>query len=162
VSRISVSLTINGVVNRAEVDSRTLLIDFVREIAGLTGTKRGCNEGKCGACTMIVDGGAIKTCNMLAATADGSIIETVEGLGTIEALHPIQESFHRHHGLQCGFCTAGFLMLTKHLIERGIAADHATIREAIHGNICRCTGYQKIVESISAAVSAMRPHVTAE
>ena len=150
---VSVSLTINGSPVRAEIDPRTLLLDFVRDEAQLTGTKRGCNEGKCGACTVILDGRAIKSCNMLAATADGARIETVEGLGTAAQLHPIQESFHRNHGLQCGFCTAGFLMMTKYLIARGLSADHDEIRKAVHGNICRCTGYQKIVESIAEAVS---------
>jgi aerobic-type carbon monoxide dehydrogenase small subunit (CoxS/CutS family) len=150
---VPVRLTINGVAAQGDVDPRTLLVDFIREQAGLTGTKRGCNEGKCGACTVILDGIAIKSCNMLAASADGSSVETIEGLGSASALHPIQTSFHVHHGLQCGFCTAGFVMMTKYLIDRGLEPDHAKIREAIHGNICRCTGYQKIVESIAAAIS---------
>lgn len=151
-SRVSVSMTINGHHQQAEVDSRLLLLDFIRDEAGLTGAKRGCNEGKCGACTVILDGRAIKACNMLAASADGAVVETVEGLGEVGALHPIQQSFHHHHGLQCGFCTAGMLMMAKYLIDRGLKADHDEIREAIHGNICRCTGYQKIVESIAAAI----------
>lgn len=148
---IQVSMTINGQARQADVDTRTLLLDFIRDAAKLTGPKRGCNEGKCGACTVICDGLAVKSCNMLAATADGCAIETVEGLGTLKQLHPIQEAFHKHHGLQCGFCTAGFLMTAKNLIDQGLSPDHNEIRHAIHGNICRCTGYQKIVEAISEA-----------
>ena len=151
---IEVSLSINNRQFSAVVDTRTLLLDFIRDQAELTGSKRGCNEGKCGACTVILNNKAIKACNMLAIAAEGAKIETVEGLATGDRLHPIQEAFHKGHGLQCGFCTAGFLMTTKSLIADGIAADEDVIREAIHGNICRCTGYQKIVESIVQAVGS--------
>lgn len=156
-STVRVRLALNGQPFEAEVDARTLLLDFLRDEARLTGAKRGCNEGKCGACTVIMDGLAIKSCNALAARADGTAVETVEGLGTIDRLHPIQEAFHRKHGLQCGFCTAGLLMTTKYLIDQGLAADDKAIREAIHGNICRCTGYQKIVEAIIEAVTVLAP-----
>lgn len=159
--KTSVSLAINGKPFTATVDTRMLLLDFIRDEAELTGSKRGCNEGKCGACTVLVNGLAIKACNMLAASADGTTIETVEGLESKGDLHPIQQAFHRNHGLQCGFCTAGFLMTTKYLIDNGIDGDEQTIRDAVHGNICRCTGYQKIVESILDAIKISSPQETA-
>jgi aerobic-type carbon monoxide dehydrogenase small subunit (CoxS/CutS family) len=145
---VNVRVTLNGKPFEAEVDARTLLLDFIRDNAGLTGAKRGCNEGKCGSCTVIMDNVTVKSCNVLAARADGTSLETVESLGTPEALHPIQASFHKNHGLQCGYCTSGFLLTTKQLLDAGCPPDPEIVREAIHGNICRCTGYQKIVESI--------------
>lgn len=145
---VNVKVTLNGKPFEAQVDARTLLLDFVREQASLTGAKRGCNEGKCGSCTVIMDGVTVKSCNVLAARADGTTLETVESLGTPQALHPIQASFHEHHGLQCGYCTSGFLLTAKHLLDTGCPADPEVVREAVHGNICRCTGYQKIIESI--------------
>ncbi|MGE0678921.1 (2Fe-2S)-binding protein [Pseudolabrys sp.] len=151
-NKLRVSVTINGAAFTTVVDTRTLLLDFIRDAAELTGAKRGCNEGKCGACTVLVDGRAIKSCNMLAASADGAAIETVEGLASNGKLHPIQEAFHRNHGLQCGFCTAGFLMTAKFLLDNGIEPDESLIRDAVHGNICRCTGYQKIIESVMDAI----------
>lgn len=145
---LSVRMSINGQAVEAAVDSRTLLLDFLRDHAGLTGAKRGCNEGKCGSCTVILGDATVKSCNVLAAQANGSAIQTVEGLGAIGNLHVIQRAFHEHHALQCGFCTAGFLMTTKYLYDNAFPAEPDAIREALHGNICRCTGYQKIVEAV--------------
>jgi carbon-monoxide dehydrogenase small subunit len=139
------------------VDNRTLLLDFIRDSADLTGAKRGCNEGKCGACTVIADGVPVKSCNVLAVSANGSKIATVEGLSDGAALHRIQESFHRNHGLQCGFCTSGFLMMAKHLLDIGLEPDPIKIRDAVHGNICRCTGYQKIIESLVEVLQGADP-----
>jgi glyceraldehyde dehydrogenase small subunit len=156
-SKLTVSAIINGAAFAALIDPRTLLLDFIRDEAELTGAKRGCNEGKCGACTVLVNGQAIKSCNMLAASADGASIETAEGLASNGELHPIQEAFHRNHGLQCGFCTAGFLMTTKFLLDRGVEAHEPSIRDAVHGNVCRCTGYQKIIESIMDAIKTRVP-----
>jgi aerobic-type carbon monoxide dehydrogenase small subunit (CoxS/CutS family) len=150
--RLNISCTLNGKPFQASAEPRTLLLDFLRDEAGATGAKRGCNEGKCGACTVLMDGVAIKSCNALAARADGTDILTVEGLGTAEKMHPIQQAFHEKHGLQCGFCTGGMLMTTKYLIDSGIKPDPEVIRDAIHGNVCRCTGYQKIVESVVEAI----------
>lgn len=151
-SKLTVSMQINGKPFAADVDPRTLLLDFVRDEAGLTGAKRGCNEGKCGACTLLLDGLAVKACNVLAARADGGELVTIEGLASEGTLGPIQQSFHENHGLQCGFCTSGMILMTHYLLQTGLTDDEAEIREALHGNICRCTGYQKIVEAVVAAV----------
>lgn len=150
---LSVQMCINGRTVEAVVDSRTLLLDFLRDHAGLTGAKRGCNEGKCGSCTVILDDATVKSCNVLAAQTNGSAVQTVEGLGTAENLHVIQRAFHEHHALQCGFCTAGFLMTTKYLYDNAFPAEADAVREALHGNICRCTGYQKIVEAVLEVLS---------
>jgi glyceraldehyde dehydrogenase small subunit len=155
-SNLTISCQLNGQAFTAQTEPRTLLLDFIRDCAGATGAKRGCNEGKCGACTVLLDGVAIKSCNALAARAEGCSIETIEGLGTPDKLHPIQQAFHEKHGLQCGFCTGGMLMTTKYLIEQGLEPDPEKIRDAIHGNVCRCTGYQKIVESVIEAIHKMR------
>ena len=151
-SKLAVSMTINGQLFAAEVDPRTLLLDFVREHAGLTGAKRGCNEGKCGACTLLLDGLAVKACNVLAARADGGSLLTIEGLAVDGTLGPIQQAFHENHGLQCGFCTSGMILMTHYLLQNGLTDDEAAIREALHGNVCRCTGYQKIVEAVADAI----------
>lgn len=155
-NKLEVTIQLNGRTVTATVDSRTLLLDFIREQAGLTGAKRGCNEGKCGTCTVIMDGMTVKSCNVLAAQADSALVETVEGLCEGEKLHAIQASFHEHHGLQCGFCTAGFLMTTKYLYDNDFPADARAVREVLHGNICRCTGYQKIVESVVSVLQQRR------
>jgi glyceraldehyde dehydrogenase small subunit len=152
VSKLTVSVKINGQPFTAEVDPRTLLLDFVRDDAGLTGAKRGCNEGKCGACTLLLDGLAVKACNVLAARADGASLLTIEGLATDGTLSPIQQAFHENHGLQCGFCTSGMILMTHYLLQNGLKDDEAEIRDALHGNVCRCTGYQKIVEAVVDAV----------
>jgi carbon-monoxide dehydrogenase small subunit len=151
-----VSVEINGQTCAATVDNRTLLIDLIRDQAGLTGTKRGCNEGKCGACTVLLDGRPVKSCNVLAARADGAKVQTVEGLAPPGELGPLQQAFHNRHGLQCGFCTGGMLMMAQHIVHSGVPNEPEAIREAIHGNICRCTGYQKIVEAIGEAIGNVR------
>lgn len=149
--RHAVEVTINGTSHRAEVEARTLLSDLLRDHLNLTGTNVGCEHGYCGACTVIVDGQTARSCLMLAATADGSDIRTVEGLAPdSDTLSPLQESFQQHHGLQCGFCTSGMLMTATELIESGESLDEATVRRALTGNICRCTGYVHIVDSVMA------------
>lgn len=152
----SISSKINGKQYTAEMDPRTLLLDFIRDHAGLTGSKRGCNEGKCGACTVMLDGLTVKSCNLLAMRAHNKEILTIEGLASEDQLSPLQQCFHENHSLQCGFCTAGFLMSAKYLLEHNAKPSDAEIREAVHGNVCRCTGYQKIVEGIRAAAQRLK------
>ncbi len=155
VSRQEVAVRINGTVYRDEVDVRTTLADFIRGCAGLTGTHLGCEHGVCGACTVLLDGEPVRSCLMLAVQADGAEITTVESLGTPERLHPLQEAFRDHHGLQCGFCTPGFLMTALAFLREHPHPTEAQIREAIAGNLCRCTGYQGIVEAIADAARRM-------
>jgi aerobic-type carbon monoxide dehydrogenase small subunit (CoxS/CutS family) len=149
-----ITLRVNGKPHTAEIQTRVHLADFLRQSLGLTGTHLGCEHGVCGACTIIVDGRAVRSCLMLAVQADGAEIETVESLGTSEALSPLQQAFARHHGLQCGFCTPGMLMSLEVFLRRNPRPTAADIREAISGNICRCTGYQGIVEAALAAAAA--------
>ncbi len=151
-----ISTKINGKQYTADIDPRTLLLDFIRDNANLTGSKRGCNEGKCGACTVILDGLTVKACNLLAMRAHGKEVLTIESLAVDGHLSPLQECFHENHSLQCGFCTAGFLMSAKYLLANNPSPSEAEIRDAIHGNVCRCTGYQKIVEGIRAAADRLR------
>jgi len=153
---VSISVKINGKQYNADIDPRTLLLDFIRDQAGLTGSKRGCNEGKCGACTVMLSGLTVKACNLLAMRAHKQEVLTVEGLAVDGHLTPIQQCFHENHSLQCGFCTAGFLMSAKYLLAQNPEPSEAEIRDAIHGNVCRCTGYQKIVEGIQAAASRLK------
>jgi carbon-monoxide dehydrogenase small subunit len=149
ISRTEVSIVVNGTAIRAESDVRMTLADFLREKVGLTGTHLGCEHGVCGACTVLVDGLSIRSCLMLAVQADGSEIETVEGLALEDGeLHPIQEAFTRHHALQCGFCTPGFLMTVKEYLAERPAVDEVEIRARLAGNLCRCTGYQNIVDAV--------------
>jgi aerobic carbon-monoxide dehydrogenase small subunit len=150
-----ISANINGKQYTADIDPRTLLLDFIRDHAGLTGSKRGCNEGKCGACTVMLDGLTVKACNLLAMRAHNKEVLTIEGLATDGHLSPLQQCFHEKHSLQCGFCTAGFLMSAQYLLEHNSQPSDGEIREAIHGNVCRCTGYQKIVEGIQAAAERL-------
>jgi carbon-monoxide dehydrogenase small subunit len=150
----NVTLTINGKEVSADVEDRTLLTDFIRETARLTGTHVGCDTSQCGACVVHVDGKAVKSCTILAAQASGSQITTIEGLATNGQLHPVQTAFHEHHGLQCGFCTPGMIMAAVAMIdEHGSALDEATIRKELEGNLCRCTGYHNIVKAIHAAAT---------
>lgn len=151
-ARVSVTLTVNGVERSAQVPPRTLLADFLRDHLGLTGTNLGCEHGYCGACTVLVDGQTSRSCLMLAVSAEGSDVTTVEGLSQDGELNPLQRAFHEAHGLQCGFCTPGFLMTATELLDRtdGLL-EEAEIREAITGNICRCTGYVHIVDAIRRA-----------
>ncbi len=148
----TVSMNVNGREVSADVEDRTLLVEFIRENLKLTGTHVGCDTSQCGACVVHVDGKAIKSCTMLAVQANGSSVTTIEGLATNGELHPVQQAFHENHGLQCGFCTPGMIMSAVDMIERHDAKlDEATIRAELEGNICRCTGYHNIVKSIQAA-----------
>ena len=151
--KLSVNLTVNGKPVAAEVESRTLLVDFLRDRMQLTGTHVGCDTAQCGACTVLVDGKAVKSCNMLAVQAIGAQVTTIEGLATNGALHPMQAAFKKHHGLQCGFCTPGMIMASRQLLERNPSPTEAEIRHGIEGNLCRCTGYQHIVNAVRAAAA---------
>ena len=146
-----VSLTVNGAVHEREVEARRLLVHFIRDDLGLTGTHIGCDTGNCGACTVLLDGAAVKSCMLLAVQADGTTVETVESLSPEGELHPLQQAFSDHHALQCGYCTPGMLMSAKHLLDHNAEPTENEIRRAIQGNICRCTGYVNIVEAIAAA-----------
>ena len=150
-TRHPISLTVNGEVITAEVRSAQLLSDFLRTELALTGTKRGCETGTCGACSVTMDGDVVKSCLCLAVQADGAVIKTVEGLGTPDAPSVLQRAFMEHGGLQCGYCTPGFLMAAKDLLSRISDPDENQIRAALSGNLCRCTGYQGIVDAIAAA-----------
>jgi len=152
----SVSMTVNGRTVGGEVEDRTLLVSFLRDTLGLTGTHVGCDTSQCGACVVHVDGRAVKSCTMLAVQASGSDIVTIEGLAKGDELHPVQVAFREHHGLQCGFCTPGMIMTAVDMIRRrGGPLDEQTIRHELEGNICRCTGYHNIVKAIEAASREM-------
>jgi carbon-monoxide dehydrogenase small subunit len=148
---VTVTLTVNGVKYQRAVEARMLLSDFLRHELGLTGTHVGCEHGVCGTCTVLLDGESVRSCLMFAVQADGHQVMTVEGLGSVDNLHPLQAAFQEAHGLQCGFCTPGFLMSLVPFLEQNHDPTEAEIREAISGNLCRCTGYQKIVESVKLA-----------
>jgi carbon-monoxide dehydrogenase small subunit len=153
---LPISLTVNGQVYSDQVEPRMLLSDFLRHQLGLTGTHVGCEHGVCGACTVLFDGLAVRSCLMFAIQADGHTIMTVESLSQdLEQLHPLQDSFREAHGLQCGFCTPGFLMTLLPFLEENPNPSEQEIREAISGNLCRCTGYQHIVEAVSLAATKM-------
>ena len=152
-----ISMTVNGKSVSADVEDRTLLVTFIREHLGLTGTHVGCETSQCGACTVHVHGQAMKSCSMLAVMAEGADVTTIEGLAPgPDTLHPVQEAFREHHGLQCGFCTPGMIMSATDMIRRyeGKLDEH-TIREQLEGNLCRCTGYHNIVKAIEAAAETM-------
>jgi len=155
IARQQVSITVNGQQRQADVEPRRLLVHFIREDLGLTGTHVGCDTSQCGACTVIMNGLAVKSCTVLAAQADGAEVMTIEGLAKDGELHPIQEGFWEEHGLQCGFCTPGMILSTYDLLQRNPNPSEAEIRHAIDGNICRCTGYQHIVKSIQYAANKM-------
>jgi carbon-monoxide dehydrogenase small subunit len=148
-----ITLTINGKRREDEVEPRLLLIHYLREVAGLTGPHIGCETSICGACTVAVDGQAVKSCTMFAVQADGRDVLTIEGLAANGNLHPVQEAFWNEHGLQCGFCTPGMIMASKQLLERNPSPTEAEIRHGIEGNLCRCTGYQHIVNAVRAAAA---------
>lgn len=152
----SVELLVNGEPRSLEVEPRTLLVHALRDELGLTGAHVGCDTSQCGACTVLFDGRAVKSCTLLALQADGAELQTIEGLASDGELHPIQRAFVEHHGLQCGFCTPGMILTAADLLSRDPDPDEETIRRSIRGNFCRCTGYQSIVESIQAAGSALR------
>ncbi|MFQ5784441.1 MAG: (2Fe-2S)-binding protein [Alphaproteobacteria bacterium] len=152
---ITVSLTVNGEDVAREVEGRTLLVDFLREGLGLTGTHVGCDTAQCGACVVQVDGRSVKACAMLAVQAEGRAVTTIEGLAKDGELHPMQAAFHANHGLQCGFCTPGMVMSAIDLVRRNPAPSEAEVRAGIAGNLCRCTGYHNIVKAIQAGARAM-------
>jgi carbon-monoxide dehydrogenase small subunit len=147
-----IAITVNGTLYKESVEPRLLLADFLRHTLGLTGTHVGCEHGVCGACTVLVDGDSARSCLMLAVQADGRKVETVESLGRIGQMNPLQESFHEHHALQCGFCTPGMLMTATDLLRKYPLASDDDIRRGISGNLCRCTGYEHIVKAIRAVV----------
>lgn len=151
-----VQLTVNGQNVEKEVEDRTLLAQFLRDTLQLTGTHIGCDTSSCGACTILIDGKAIKSCTMLAVQADGSHIKTIEGMATNGTLHPLQEGFKEEHGLQCGFCTPGMIMTAADLLSHNNDPSEQEIREALEGNFCRCTGYHNIVRSIQYAAKKIR------
>jgi len=151
----SVSMNVNGSERQGEVESRTLLVHHIRENLGLTGTHIGCDTSQCGACTILMNGKAVKSCTVLAVQAEGAEITTIEGLAKDGELHPIQEGFWEEHGLQCGYCTPGMIMTTVDLLQRNPNPTEAEIRHGIEGNLCRCTGYQHIVKSIQYAANKM-------
>jgi carbon-monoxide dehydrogenase small subunit len=153
---VSLSLMVNGAAVRQDVDPRTLLVDFLRRDLGLTGTHVGCDTAQCGACTVHVDGRAIKSCNVLAVQLQGAKVTTIEGIaGANGELHPMQAAFKECHGLQCGFCTTGMVMSAIELAQRHPRADEATIRAELEGNLCRCTGYHNIVKAVAQGSAAM-------
>jgi aerobic-type carbon monoxide dehydrogenase small subunit (CoxS/CutS family) len=154
--RFSIRMTINRQPFEGTVSPRQLLSDFLREDANLTGVRVACEHGVCGACTILVDGKTARACLMLAVQADGAEVLTVEGLGQPGTLHPLQQAFWDHHGLQCGYCTPGMLMTAYELLSQNLDPSEAQVRQAIAGNLCRCTGYVHIVDSILAAAQAMR------
>ena len=156
--RIHITLTVNDVRYERQVEPRRLLSDFLRDDLRLTGTHVGCEHGVCGACTVLVDGDSIRSCLTFAVQCDGASVRTVEGLGEIGALDPLQESFRKHHALQCGFCTPGMLMTAMDLLAKYPLATDAEIREGLSGNICRCTGYVNIVRAVREAVAARDRH----
>ena len=152
-----IALTVNGTRHEADVEPRTLLVYFLRETLGLTGTNVGCDTSTCGACTVLVDGESVKSCTMLAVQADGTEITTIEGLAQNGDLHPLQKAFHEHHGLQCGYCTPGMIMASDSLIrEADGPLTESDVRLGLEGNLCRCTGYHNIVKAVLAASEEMR------
>ena len=152
ISKKTIALRINGVERQFEVEPRLLLVHLIRDVAGLTGTHIGCDTSGCGACTVMLDGAAVKACTVLAVQADGGEVLTIEGLARGEKLHPIQEAFWECHGLQCGFCTPGMILAAYQLLKRNSKPTESEIRHAIDGNLCRCTGYEHIVAAIRAVV----------
>jgi aerobic carbon-monoxide dehydrogenase small subunit len=151
-----VAITVNGGLCEADVEPRTLLVDFLREHLGLTGTKVACDTSQCGSCTVHLDGKAVKSCTVLAVQAEGATITTIEGLAANGTLHAVQEAFHEHHALQCGFCTPGMIMTTVDLLGRNPDPNDEEIRHGLEGNLCRCTGYHNIVRAVHEAAEAVR------
>ena len=156
--KLKVKITVNGTPYEREVEPRLLLSDFIRHDLGLTGTHVGCEHGLCGACTVLMDGEAVRSCILFTVMADGADIKTVESLGTMEKMHPIQEAFQEKHALQCGFCTPGFLMTTVEYLGKNPNPTAEEAREAIDGNFCRCTGYENIVEAVQLAAKKIAAH----
>jgi aerobic carbon-monoxide dehydrogenase small subunit len=160
---MKVSMSVNGVVEDHDVEPRTLLVHYLRDVVGLTGTNIGCDTTSCGACTILIDGQSAKSCTVLAATAEGSSVTTIEGLANGEELHPVQAAFREQHGLQCGYCTPGMVMAAVSLIDEhrtadgGTDLDEAEVREGLEGNLCRCTGYHNIVRAVLQAAGVSLP-----
>ena len=150
----AVALTVNGTRHEVEVEPRDLLVHVLREQLSLTGTNIGCDTSSCGACTVLLDGQSVKSCTVLAVQADGAAVTTIEGLASNGELHPVQQAFHDHHALQCGYCTPGMVMAAVSLIENGEATDRDAIRRGLEGNLCRCTGYHNIVEAVASAAGS--------
>jgi aerobic carbon-monoxide dehydrogenase small subunit len=153
---VRIGTTVNGQAHEDDVEPRLLLVQYLREAVGLTGTKIGCDTSSCGACTVLVDGESVKSCTMLAAQADGSQITTIEGLAQGDELHPVQAAFHESHALQCGFCTAGMVMATVSLLDEIPSPTERDVRLGLEGNLCRCTGYHNIVKAVLAAAESSR------
>jgi aerobic carbon-monoxide dehydrogenase small subunit len=153
---VRIGTTVNGQAHEHDVEPRLLLVQYLREAVGLTGTKIGCDTSSCGACTVLVDGESVKSCTMLAAQADGSEITTIEGLARGDELHPVQAAFHESHALQCGFCTAGMVMATVSLLDEIPSPTERDVRLGLEGNLCRCTGYHNIVKAVLAAAGTSR------
>jgi aerobic carbon-monoxide dehydrogenase small subunit len=153
---VKVEVTVNGTLQAHDVEPRVLLVQYLREACALTGTKIGCDTSSCGACTVLLNGESVKSCTMLAAQADGAAVTTIEGLADGDAWHPVQQAFHEHHGLQCGYCTAGMVMAAVSLLEEIPDPSERDVRIGIEGNLCRCTGYHNIVESVLAAAEQMQ------
>ena len=151
----TVSMTVNGKAVSHEVEERTLLVQYLRETLRLTGTHVGCDTSQCGACVVHVNGESVKSCTMLAVAAEGAEVTTIEGIGSAESLHPMQQAFHENHGLQCGFCTPGMVMSAIELVEKNPNPSEQDVREGLEGNICRCTGYHNIVKSVQAGAQKM-------
>jgi len=147
----AISVRVNGVTHEHEVEARLLLVHYLRDLLGLTGTHVGCETSLCGACTVLLDGQAVKSCTMFAVQADGSELTTIEGLASNGNLHPVQEGFWEHHGLQCGYCTPGMIIAAAQLLDRNAQPSQQEIRHGLEGNLCRCTGYQHIVEAVEYA-----------
>ncbi|HET9250431.1 MAG TPA: (2Fe-2S)-binding protein [Actinomycetota bacterium] len=150
-----VSVTVNGDAREADVEPRTLLVYFLRETLGLTGTNVGCDTSSCGSCTVLLDGESVKSCTLLAVQADGREVTTIEGMASDGRMHPIQDAFHRNHGLQCGYCTPGMIMAAASYLKENPAPTEEQVRESLEGNLCRCTGYHNIVKSILDAAGQM-------
>lgn len=154
--KVPVSITVNGIERSHEVEPRLLLVHYLRNVLEMTGTNIGCDTSQCGACTVLMDGMAVKSCTVLAAQADGSEITTIEGLAQNGNLHPLQESFWNEHGLQCGYCTPGMIMTSYDLLKQNPNPSEAEIRHGLEGNYCRCTGYQNIVTAVQTAAEQMQ------
>jgi carbon-monoxide dehydrogenase small subunit len=154
--KVPITLTVNGTARSVVVEPRTLLVHALRDDLDLTGTHIGCDTSQCGACTVLIDGQAVKSCTQLAVQCEGQEITTIEGIGTLESLHPLQAAFWEKHGLQCGFCTPGMILTAADLLSRNSDPNEMEIRHALEGNYCRCTGYQNIVAAVQAAAAAMR------
>ena len=156
---MKIALTVNGERKEHDVEPRLLLVHYLREVLGLTGTNIGCDTSSCGACTVHLNGKSVKSCTVLAVQADGKQVRTIEGLADGEEFHPMQAAFHQHHGLQCGYCTSGMVMAAVSLLNEIPDPTEAQVREGLEGNICRCTGYAHIVEAVLAAAKASKPEV---